>query len=120
MADKVLVNSNYTKSVYESTFTSLKAAPFVLYPYVDSTKFDGHLAPEISEKFPTKNFFLSLNRFHPQKNIPLALLSFIEFSKKFPDYQLILAGGFDPTVKENSDTLEKLQSLVPSDWSTEV
>lgn len=66
--------------------------------------------------------FISLNRFEAKKNIPLAVNAFSLFLSSLPANKnsdlnrarLVLAGGYDPRVQENVDTLKLLVSLIQS------
>ncbi|CAB4309828.1 unnamed protein product [Prunus armeniaca] len=72
IADKILVNSKFTASMFAKTFKHLDARgvqPAVLYPAVNVNQFDE----------PTNSYklnFLSINRFEKKKNIDLAILAF--------------------------------------------
>uniref|UniRef100_A0A2P2I8R2 Alpha-1,3/1,6-mannosyltransferase ALG2 n=1 Tax=Hirondellea gigas TaxID=1518452 RepID=A0A2P2I8R2_9CRUS len=75
-ADLVLVNSQFTASVFKKTFTSITSNPAVLYPSLDFSKFDACLDVALSEfglKDDYETLFLSVNRFERKKNLPLAL-----------------------------------------------
>ena len=105
-ADLVLVNSHFTRSVFEQSFPSIRSLPGVLYPPLNLSKFDAECPLThadlsssllLSSSLPTegewvydkgwrrspvpfpKSFFLSINRFESKKNIELALHSFAEF-----------------------------------------
>eukprot|EP01118_Nematostelium_gracile_P006876 TRINITY_DN2221_c0_g1_i1.p1 TRINITY_DN2221_c0_g1~~TRINITY_DN2221_c0_g1_i1.p1 ORF type:complete len:455 (-),score=103.75 TRINITY_DN2221_c0_g1_i1:76-1440(-) len=115
MADKVLVNSNYTKGVYHEVFGKTPI-PEVVYPCINVESFDKLLKTAEKLAIPSKKtVFLSLNRFDPAKNVELAVNSFAELVKKNPknsnDLQLVIAGGYDHAVKQNVSYLEKLQKL---------
>jgi alpha-1,3/alpha-1,6-mannosyltransferase len=55
-------------------------------------------------------FFLSLNRYERKKDIPLALKAFAKFKAKSL-YTLVVAGGYDPRVAENSEHYQELVAL---------
>jgi len=58
--------------------------------------------------------FLSINRFERKKNVALAVNAFTLFRKailKPSQYRLVLAGGYDPRVQDNKETLEYLVEL---------
>uniref|UniRef100_A0A0C9RUF8 Alpha-1,3/1,6-mannosyltransferase ALG2 n=1 Tax=Wollemia nobilis TaxID=56998 RepID=A0A0C9RUF8_9CONI len=119
MADLILVNSMYTASVFAETFKSLHARginPSVLYPAVNVDQF--------SQPCAYKRKFLSINRFERKKNIELAILAFAKVMSKEPyegileqvpngemDVLLVIAGGFDKRLKENTEYLEELKDL---------
>ena len=95
-ADMVVVNSNFTKSMYYSAFNLLQNEPDVVYPCVDldfspidqrDKQLLGHLLA------PNDKFYLSINRYELKKNIVLALKAFAlsnEFSND--NAKLIICG----------------------------
>jgi alpha-1,3/alpha-1,6-mannosyltransferase len=74
-ANKVYVNSNFTKSICEETFPSLAASTQlnVLYPTLRTDSLDNSesVSADIPNKF--KYIFLSINRYEIKKNILLAV-----------------------------------------------
>ena len=81
MADEVLVNSKFTADVFKETFTTIKFSPKVLYPSLNTNKFDEYKNQSLSnseslEQFSGKKIFLSLNRFERKKNLGLAIEAF--------------------------------------------
>ncbi|XP_008229491.1 PREDICTED: alpha-1,3/1,6-mannosyltransferase ALG2-like [Prunus mume] len=116
IADKILVNSKFTASMFAKTFKHLDARgvqPAVLYPAVNVNQFDE----------PTNSYklnFLSINRFEKKKNIDLAILAFsmlhtlggdVLQGLNLAEASLTIAGGFDKRLKENVEYLEELRSL---------
>ncbi|PQM40768.1 alpha-1 3/1 6-mannosyltransferase ALG2 [Prunus yedoensis var. nudiflora] len=116
IADKILVNSKFTASMFAKTFKCLDAQgvqPAVLYPAVNVNQFDE----------PTNSYklnFLSINRFEKKKNIDLAILAFsmlrtlggdVLQGLNLAEASLTIAGGFDKRLKENVEYLEELRSL---------
>ncbi|CAL9029161.1 unnamed protein product [Prunus brigantina] len=116
IADKILVNSKFTASMFAKTFKHLDARgvqPAVLYPAVNVNQFDE----------PTNSYklnFLSINRFEKKKNIDLAILAFSMLRTlegdllqgvNLAEASLTIAGGFDKRLKENVEYLEELRSL---------
>ncbi|PQQ20217.1 alpha-1 3/1 6-mannosyltransferase ALG2-like [Prunus yedoensis var. nudiflora] len=116
IADKILVNSKFTESMFAKTFKRLDAQgvrPAVLYPAVNVNQFDE----------PTNSYklnFLSINRFEKKKNIDLAILAFsmlrtlggdVLQDLNLAEASLTIAGGFDKRLKENVEYLEELRSL---------
>lgn len=77
-ADKIYVNSRFTKSICEKTFPSLsKSIPLdVLYPTLRTDSLDdvNPVSADIPEKF--RYVFLSINRYEVKKNILLAIQGF--------------------------------------------
>ena len=81
MADTVLVNSKFTASIFRNTFKTLDFEPAVLYPSLNTDKFDRliatHKSKEGNFKSQTKTVhFLSINRYECKKNLPLAIRGF--------------------------------------------
>ncbi|CAH1104997.1 unnamed protein product [Psylliodes chrysocephalus] len=126
MADVILVNSQYTASVFRDTFPQIKKDIQILYPTIADSyqktvsqlkqiKPIEQLVPEI--KTPGKKIvFLSINRFHPAKRLEFAVLaldklrnavSTTEWDKIF----LIVAGGYDPQSGLNAITYLDLVTL---------
>lgn len=118
-ADSVVVNSNFTKSVYDHTFKLIKdfKIPDVIYPCVDLSK--ETITAETTKIFDEiigakSEYFLSVNRFEKSKNIELAIKSFKKFQTKSSSsskIKLIIAGGYDPQMDENKNYLLQLESL---------
>ena len=117
MADQVVVNSEFTKGVYQKTFTLLKTIPGVLYPCVPLTNADDLPDPTIDTKRET--IFLSINRFERKKSINLCIEALIELKNnilsdkefKKSNIKLIIAGGYDKRVKENVDHFNELEEI---------
>ncbi|CCD26647.1 GDP-Man:Man(1)GlcNAc(2)-PP-dolichol alpha-1,3-mannosyltransferase NDAI_0I00780 [Naumovozyma dairenensis CBS 421] len=113
-ADHVVVNSNFTKSMYHRAFKYLNdTEPDVIYPCVslsndpinegDEKLFSHLLNPE-------DKFYLSINRFDRAKNILLALKSFaLSGESKNDNAKLLICGGYDERVIENVICLKELQ-----------
>ena len=85
MADILLVNSEFTASIFHDTFKALRVDPQVLYPSLNTAKFDAFIA-EYESTARKGNFkseaktiqFLSINRYERKKNLSLAIRSFGE------------------------------------------
>lgn len=118
VSDQIVVNSGFTKSIFHKTFKTLNSVdPGIIYPCVDIT------APEVDNSDAEgefKNFMggarylLSINRFERLKNIELAIKSYSEALKSFKQEEqpiLIVAGGYDPRVRENVEYLQELEKL---------
>jgi glycosyltransferase involved in cell wall biosynthesis len=124
LADNIVVNSAFTRGVFERTFTWIsrwmKIAPGVLHPCVDvgaDTDFpDTPTSPRV--------VFLSINRFERKKAIHLALealacLRGLVTPGEFRDVELVVAGGYDPRVLENVEYYDELVALAevrPAWW----
>lgn len=118
-SDVIVVNSNFTKGVFKSTFASIKRQPDVIYPCVDTEQ---DLAPKkswVTEKLNCP-YFLSVNRFERSKDIDLAVDAYSclcddpDLSDELTS-KLIIAGGYDPRVSENVEYLKELLDKVGND-----
>ncbi|QLG71049.1 hypothetical protein HG535_0B00870 [Zygotorulaspora mrakii] len=114
-ADCVVVNSNFTKTVYQKTFTYLKGKVNVVYPCVDLTfgpiqDKDKELAEVLLNT--RDKFYLSVNRYERKKNIELALKAFaLSEEMNNPHAKLIICGGYDGRVVENVEYLKHLHKI---------
>lgn len=118
VADGIMVNSSFTKSIFYDTFPSLRQRdPAVVCPCVDTlaptdTPADLAADKEVDEFFGNSSFLLSVNRFERLKNIELAVKAYAEFTAKSGlSPKLVIAGGFDPRVAENIEYLDELTQL---------
>ncbi|KAF2121113.1 mannosyltransferase [Lophiotrema nucula] len=113
-SDTIVVNSNFTKSVFAKAFPALKhRRPGVVYPCVDTSS-DG-LVEEITPLWPNKKVLLSINRFEKKKDVALAVKAYAGLSpKERASSRLVIAGGFDPRVVENVATYNELCELADS------
>ena len=116
MADRVLVNSEFTKGVFREAFPELAGVEVrVVYPCVripdDNDKCDEDLERKSSEtekvrekewwednhaKVPWKGtkIILSINRFEEKKDIGLAIRAFARLEERYRDNaRLIIAGS---------------------------
>lgn len=123
MAHRVLVNSEYTKSIFRETFHSLDRrgiVPDVLYPAVSIPTDEAlHkasvscLPDDAAALLDSRTTFLSINRYERKKNIGLAIRALAlvgkDASGRLPG--LIVAGGYDVRLQENVEHLQELQSL---------
>ena len=103
MADEVLVNSQFTSSIFTSTFTSLShIKPRILYPSLNTkgfTKPTSQSTNPLDNKIPpaTEFVFLSINRYERKKNLNLAIEALSELKELCDDatwkkVQLVVAG----------------------------
>jgi alpha-1,3/alpha-1,6-mannosyltransferase len=98
-ADRVLVNSRFTASVVQVTFPRLDAASLdVVHPGAEVP--DTLPAPP-----PGEPLILSVNRFDPGKNLPLAVDALAALRERMPGpefarVRLVLAGHFDERLIE--------------------
>lgn len=121
MATRVLVNSHFTGTRFRQAFPSLKTmTPQVLHPAINSKAYDSQWDPSSPVaahlKQFEKRFLLSLNRFERKKNIELTIQTFLWLKdhiedKKFSELKLVIAGGYDPRVRENIEYLTELQKI---------
>ena len=116
MADVILVNSQFTSGIFTHTFKSLRhLKPDILYPSLNTALVDKGLkvAEEISQDESHEFRILSINRFERKKNLTLALETLAMIRKMNPKWKikLIMAGGFDPRVRENVEHFDELVRL---------
>lgn len=111
LADIVLVNSNFTREVFRKSFSRLGSLdPAVLYPSLPTRIFqeEGVRPPGLGLEDDAVRF-LSLNRYERKKNIGLAIKSLALLGND--GGRLVIAGGYDPRVKENVEHYTELQEL---------
>nr|ATX63072.1 alpha-1,3/1,6-mannosyltransferase [Locusta migratoria] len=124
MADKILVNSNFTAGVFKATFKRLeRITPDVLYPSVNTDLFESTSASPLNQVIEDPAFladdafiFLSINRYERKKNLSLALRAFAELRTVLEDDKwgrvfFIMAGGYDSRVQENVEHFTELVCL---------
>lgn len=124
-ADILLVNSEYTASVFRETFPKILKPIKVLYPTIASSFIETVSKIKnpkgISEIVPDCKsddiVFLSINRFHPAKKLELAVEALDVLrqrlaAKTFNKIHLIIAGGYDPQSATNAIYYEMLTHLV--------
>ncbi|KAF5349523.1 hypothetical protein D9756_008993 [Leucocoprinus leucothites] len=115
-ADVILANSKFTARVFKSYFPSIKHNPEVVYPGINIQAYVSEVDatdPEITKISSTRPTLLSLNRFEKKKNAALAVEAFARL-KKTPSIEglrLVLAGGYDPRLRDNIETLDSLIEL---------
>lgn len=116
-SDGIVVNSNFTKSVYNEAFTFLRdlIKPDVVYPCVSLDKeITTNASKDSFDKFIAKYpFLLSINRFEPKKNIELAIEAYHSFKMTSKHatteaMKLVLTGGYDPSSQMNKEYLADL------------
>lgn len=119
-ADRVLVNSKFTRRIFRETFKRLDIIPDVLYPSINTKFFDTTIISDNNElnlKFSKESFiFLSINRYERKKNLKLAIeafhqLKFLLNRTEWDKCHLILAGGYDIRVIENVEYFKELEWL---------
>jgi alpha-1,3/alpha-1,6-mannosyltransferase len=113
-SDTIVVNSNFTKSIFGQAFPSLKhRAPGVVYPCVD-TNVSGPVE-QAAPLWKNKKVLLSINRFEKKKDVALAIRAFAALSPTEREQaRLVVAGGYDANVAENVATYTELCKLADS------
>ncbi|UYV65740.1 ALG2, partial [Cordylochernes scorpioides] len=108
------------QSVFQETFPSLvgKVHTAVLYPSLNMAAFnqqrlDDYISDIVKFDSKVQCYFLSLNRFERKKNLGLALKALKALHQKLKEDQravgLVVAGGYDPNLKENQEYLAELE-----------
>ena len=108
-SDRIVVNSNFTKSVSKRVFPELERDFGVIYPCV------GELV-QTKEKEKLWNgkykILLSINRFEKKKDIGLAISTYARVSEpERRNTRLIVAGGYDQRVSENVTYHAELEKM---------
>jgi alpha-1,3/alpha-1,6-mannosyltransferase len=93
-SDAIVVNSNFTKSIFEKAFPSLKyREPRVVYPCVNT-----NATEEVEKAKPLwekKKVLLSINRFEKKKDVALAIRAYAELSQEErKSTRLVIAGKY--------------------------
>ncbi|CAK5279502.1 unnamed protein product [Mycena citricolor] len=115
-ADIILSNSNFTARVFQTFFPTIRQTPRTVYPGINISAYETSVDashPDIVAVSSSKPTLLSLNRFEKKKNIALAIEAFakVRQRKGMSTMRLVLAGGYDPRVEENIQTLVSLIDL---------
>ncbi|AET37946.1 GDP-Man:Man(1)GlcNAc(2)-PP-dolichol alpha-1,3-mannosyltransferase Ecym_2197 [Eremothecium cymbalariae DBVPG len=112
-SDLVVVNSNFTKSIFFKTFRYLRMNPNVVYPCVElasSPICDNDIALYDQIIGPGDRYYLSLNRFERKKDVMLAIEAYsMSNQSKNKNSKLLICGGYDERVHENVEYLKELQ-----------
>lgn len=84
LAGAIVVNSNFTKSVFATAFPKIKQVPHVVYPCVDVSDKKTVIANDQPRFLADsgRKILLSINRFERKKNIGLAIRSFALLSNQ--------------------------------------
>ncbi|PRT53242.1 Alpha-1,3/1,6-mannosyltransferase alg-2 [Wickerhamiella sorbophila] len=116
IADKIVVNSEFTKGIYRDTFGPNMPEPSVLYPVVDVKESEksnlDHVTLRQLKKWTQVPVLISINRFERKKNLELALESYsllLHSTFEARESLLVIAGGYDERVSENVEHLAELQ-----------
>ncbi|EEB07931.1 mannosyltransferase complex subunit Alg2 [Schizosaccharomyces japonicus yFS275] len=114
VADRIVVNSNFTASVFKKAFPRIKKPVRIIHPCVDTTGKCKNTFP-LPQAILERNILISVNRFEKKKDINLAVESFAalrDFStERFEKALLVVVGGYDVRVAENRNYLKELQTL---------
>jgi alpha-1,3/alpha-1,6-mannosyltransferase len=121
-ADRIVVNSFFTKGVFGKAFEGLKDRNVgVVYPCVDTKeRKKGGVKLEKGtgtglEGILGRKVILSINRFEKKKDIGLAVKAFAGLNKEERSKsRLVIAGGYDSRVKENVSYHQELIELAES------
>ncbi|ESK95858.1 glycosyltransferase family 4 protein [Moniliophthora roreri MCA 2997] len=118
-ADRILANSKFTSRVFKTYFPSIMQEPTVVYPGINIQAYTPEINPSdsdivaIASNRPT---LLSLNRFERKKNAELAVNTFAKLCSRIKEHsqsmRLVLAGGYDPRLEDNVQTLKHLIDAV--------
>lgn len=122
LADKIFVNSLYTKSVYKTTFKRLNAEyTEVLYPSINTAFFDQvhvlTLERILDKRLPADTcVLLSINRYERKKELSTAIEALADLKRhlnreEYKKVYLIMAGGYDKRVEENVEYYLELIGL---------
>ncbi|VEU22592.1 DEKNAAC103694 [Brettanomyces naardenensis] len=114
-ADKIVVNSQFTRQTVRKNFKSLQNVPLeVVYPCVPSTiELNDSNIQEVSKLVHDSPFFLSINRFERKKHIQLAIQAYARYIEQTRDsiQKLVISGGYDDRLEENKSYLAELEQL---------
>ena len=128
-SDMVVVNSKFTRTVVQETFSSLQAMGTlpVLYPALDTTSLDAGQASDNNQEnqytSTTIKPIVSLNRYERKKNLELLPQAAHWIRQKHPHVQLppiIIAGGYDVHNIENVEYRGELAQVVKDYQLTDV
>ncbi|TDL18460.1 glycosyltransferase family 4 protein [Rickenella mellea] len=118
-ADILLANSQFTARVFNSHF-SIPRTPRVVYPGINISAYDvspNEADPGVLNVLSDRPTLLSLNRFEQKKNAALAVEAFAILRAKIANdegnrkMRLVVAGGYDPRVTDNINTLDHLVAI---------
>ncbi|XP_026084258.1 alpha-1,3/1,6-mannosyltransferase ALG2-like [Carassius auratus] len=121
MADRILVNSQFTAGVFKQTFPKLaEIQTDILYPSLNSSVFNVEVEG-LSGLLPEGRslIFLSINGYERKKNLPLALQALAALKEhlsagEWEHVHLVMAVGYDERVVENVEHYEELHLLATS------
>ncbi|CAF0765649.1 unnamed protein product [Rotaria sp. Silwood1] len=109
LADRILVNSAYTQSIFEK-YISSKISVNILYPTIPD-----QIVSSYSNENEKSINFLSINRFERKKDLKLALHSFAYLrtllNSNIQSIHLYIIGGYDERLRENVEYYNELVQL---------
>lgn len=128
-AKVIVVNSNYTKNICKENLkiiSKIRNSPSVIYPCIELKDYDRLTEIRKEDLLKVRGLenltrlnlnqtkvIVSLNRYERKKNLGLAVDSYIKFMDTQPaisEFILIIAGGYDPSLNENFDVHDELNS----------
>jgi alpha-1,3/alpha-1,6-mannosyltransferase len=129
-AHSIVVNSKFTSNIFKENFSFIskrRELPGVIYPCIelsdyDKTNFSKEDLLRVKgleglnrDKLNETKVIVSLNRYERKKNLELAVDSFISYMEKLSSKErdnniLIIAGGYDTSLRENVEVLNSLKS----------
>lgn len=116
LVTKTAVNSVYTARAFSTVYAHV-APPTVIHPCVHPPEMDIEMEADGEESFaPLQSgmYVLSLNRYERKKEISLAVRTLVASPLAGVErgVSLVIAGGYDPRVGDNVETLRDLRDLV--------
>ena len=94
-ADRIVVNSAFTRGVVEQIWNGLggERGLAIVYPCVDTREQLGNKSEGTKELWKGKKIILSINRFERKKDIGLAIIAFAKLERKQrKGVRLVVAG----------------------------
>ncbi|ORX67074.1 UDP-Glycosyltransferase/glycogen phosphorylase [Linderina pennispora] len=118
-ADEIVVNSRFTQETFRKAFPRLAKVPRVLMPALNLKAYDTPVDledPALLALRTEKAMVVSINRFERKKDVQLAIDAFTNARGQINDKELclVVAGGWDPKVAENTEHLKELEAHAKS------
>jgi len=119
MADKILVNSQFTRSIFKESFPKINTVPEVLYPGINTKEYEKNI-DELDKTLDLlrseRTTLLSINRFERKKNLDLNIKTLKELREKcseeeFKNIRMVIAGGYDLINPENVEYHKELVDM---------
>jgi len=126
LADKILVNSQFTCSIFKDSFKRINIVPDVLYPGINTKQYEKNI-DEFDKSLDLlkseKTTLLSINRFERKKNLELTIKILKELKSKctdeeFRNIRLVIAGGYDLINPENVEYHKELEEIAKANEFT--